>query len=116
MKRVRVYFNIHKKCLSIQHKNSKGWRVWRHVSSIGLSDVVFKVSEAGRQRVIREKRKNVHAYIEGTMKAGLSEMSGDIVTYNPYRLPTFVIKDSDTPIHTASEVYVVGRRITASPH
>ena len=50
------------------------------------------------------------------MKAGLSEMSGDIVTYNPYRLPTFVIKDSDTPIHTASEVYVVGRRITALPH
>jgi hypothetical protein len=63
--KVRVYFNLHKKLLSIQTKVNGAWKVISHRQSVSLSDVTFKVSECGRQRVIKNKRKNVHAYICG---------------------------------------------------
>jgi len=110
--KVRIYFNLHRKCLSVQHKTSKGWRVWKHVTSISLTNVTFKVSEAGRQRVLLEKKKNVHAFLEGTVSPYLLHL-GDLITYNPYRFSTFVLKDKETPIRTADEVRVTGRIIKA---
>ena len=63
---MRVYRNLHQKCWSVQQKDSKGrWKVVAHAESITLADCVFRVSEAGRQRVLSEGRKNVHAYIQG---------------------------------------------------
>jgi hypothetical protein len=32
-----------------------------HALSLRLNNVLFQVNEAGRQRVIKEKKKNVHA-------------------------------------------------------
>ena len=63
----RVYFNLHKKLLSIQAKVNGSWKVIRHVNEIMLADVKFKVYEKGRQRVLNEKRKNVHAFIVGNL-------------------------------------------------
>ena len=62
---MRVYRNLHKKCWSVQQKQKGRWKVVAHAESITLLDCVFRVSEAGRQRVLRESRKNVHAYIQG---------------------------------------------------
>jgi hypothetical protein len=67
--KVRVYFNLHKKMLSVQEKINGSWKVVDHVEQIWLGNAKFKVSEVGRQRVIKNKRKNVHAYIEGTANA-----------------------------------------------
>ena len=66
--RVFVYFNLHKKCLSVKalEGESKG-RVIAHADSVELVNATFKVSQAGRQRVLRERRKNVHAGVVGTM-------------------------------------------------
>lgn len=61
----RIYFNIHKKLFSIQEKTKKGWRVISHKDSLLLKDVEFKVYSRGRERVLREKRKNVHAFVIG---------------------------------------------------
>lgn len=67
--RVFVYFNLHRKVWSVKALDgaAKG-RVVAHASHVALCDAVCRVSEAGRQRVIREQRKNVHAGIVGTLR------------------------------------------------
>lgn len=61
-------------------------RVVGHADELVLRDVTFWVSEAGRARVLREGRKNVHAYAIGRLG-----QDGDTMTfpdtgvhYNPY--------------------------------
>jgi hypothetical protein len=116
--KVYVYYNLHKKCWSIKalSGSSKG-RVVAHADAVELMDCEFRVSEAGRQRVIREKRKNVHAGVAGTLvamdghktKAGhasdqymadwfsprhvkVMEPFKHQVTYNPYIMQKFALK------------------------
>lgn len=97
--RVFVYFNLHKKLFSVRDV-STGLVVahWHHLT---LSNATFKVSEAGRQRVLREKRKNVHAGVEGTLVSYHAFINTDLfarrVTYNPYKGPTFVHVDNQEP-------------------
>tara|TARA_Y100001973_G_scaffold83191_1_gene123205 strand:- start:1018 stop:1302 length:285 start_codon:yes stop_codon:yes gene_type:complete len=45
----------------------KKGRVISHEDSIHLEDVSFKVSESGRQGVLRDRVKNIHAYVVGTL-------------------------------------------------
>ena len=123
-KRVYVYRNLNKGCWSI--KSLKTGRVVAHAQNLTLKDVIFKVNEAGRQRVIRDKRKNVHAGIVGTIMAPNCtryQLEHKIpVTYNPYKAPTFVTKApypnalgytqfpvnrSDGAIFNGSSVYAV---------
>ena len=62
--RVQVYYNLHKKCLSIRYKG----KVIEHAREVTLTDARFHVQPAGRARVLREKKKNVHAYVSGKLK------------------------------------------------
>ena len=65
--RVFVYFNLHKKCFSIKAlEGADKGRVIAHRDTVVLDGCKLLVSEAGRQRVLREKRKNVHAGVSGT--------------------------------------------------
>lgn len=82
------------------------------MTSANLENVTFKVSEAGRQRVLREGRKNVHAYIIGDLVDGQPLTKGETVTYNPYRFSSFVLKDTEAPVHKAERLSIVGRTIT----
>jgi hypothetical protein len=53
----------------------------------------FIVNEAGRQRVIKEKRKNVHAFVVGYLFGGClgHEASGGVpVSYNPTKWARFM--------------------------
>jgi hypothetical protein len=59
MSRVEVYFNLHKKLFSVR----QGGRVLFHTPCILIHGPRFVVQEGGRQRVIREGRKNVHAFV-----------------------------------------------------
>lgn len=107
--KVFVYFNLHRKCLSVKALEGpmKG-RVIRHADNIVLSNVVFKVSEAGRQRVLRERRKNVHAGVVGydECRIGHRLLWGDPVKYNPYKYSSFVHAVNERPIHSARLVQV----------
>lgn len=87
----RVYFNLHKRLFSVTQKNERNtWVVVAHVDNIELKNVQFKVSEAGRQRVLREKRKNVHAFLEGFPFCGLANgFRPRKITYNPYKSDSF---------------------------
>jgi hypothetical protein len=91
-KEVRVYRNLRNKLLSVQAKVKGSWLVIGHTNSINLCAPRFVVSKAGRDRVIREQRKNVHAFVIGTVT---DETIGEgcavrQVTYNPYRFDSFV--------------------------
>ena len=111
MLRVFVYFNLHKKLFSIKSLEGihKG-KVIGHTSDLVLKDCEFKVSEAGRQRVLKEKRKNVHAGVVGFITTvDLMLLTGDRellirVTYNPYKLPYFHYKDSNEKVLTSEVV------------
>jgi len=81
------YYRINKtkkrgrKVYSVQCLKTK--RVIDHVESIILKDVTFKVSEAGRKRVLRDKQKNVHAFAIGEIYHA-NRVTGQQVKYNPY--------------------------------
>ena len=68
--RVRIYWNLHRKAWSVKalHGPHAG-RVICHASEVWLTDVKPVVSEAGPQRALRERRKNVHAYLDGDLSA-----------------------------------------------
>jgi len=116
--KVRVYFNLHKKCFSVQAlEGDRKGRVIAHVAEIDLYDCQFKVSEAGRQRVIREQRKNVHAFVVGYTDAILPFLPTPEqckpVSYNPYKCGSFYRKDTDAPVREASYAHLAGRSIMA---
>ena len=71
-----------------------------HCRCIFLKDETFPVNEKVRQRVIANKRKEVHAFVMGfitqTGDAPLFDAyckDKQEVTYNPYKNETFVCKD-----------------------
>jgi len=118
-----VYFNLHKKVFSLKSRYLN--RVVSHSDEVLMEDVQFKVSEAGRQRVLREKRKNVHAFVRGELVCHYSPQNQRMVqpetlieqgvelTYNPYKYSTFVIKSTGEPVYSASKVLLKGKKIYA---
>ena len=115
-RRVFVYKNLHENCWSVRDKESG--HVVAHADRVELSQVQLKVGAAGRERVLREKSKNVHAGLEGNVQSlqlkgfpsqryihGQPASSGkapELVTYNPYKYSSFVIKADETPVYQAN--------------
>jgi hypothetical protein len=113
--KVDVYFNLHKKCLSVRHKG----KVIHHSNYVKILNPKFVVSEAGRQRVLREKRKNVHAFVRGELAALENDPKDSAdnlqtITYNPYKYTSFVAKSNEAPVHNAAEAHIFGRLILAN--
>lgn len=79
-------------------------RVVAHTDRIVLADAEFRVSEAGRQRVLREQAKNVHAWISGRPVVSEGALGGVVVTYNPYRYDSFVDVATGLPVRSAELV------------
>jgi hypothetical protein len=101
---VRVYRNLHNGKLSVQTKKDGQWKVHAHVDDLSLEDVTFKVSQAGRERVLRDGVKNVHAFITGKI-ADHADMEGAVgVTYRPHTMTQFSRIDTKEPLSTASRI------------
>jgi ribosome maturation protein Sdo1 len=101
IKRFRIYRNLHKGNFSIQGyvKHKKGYRVVDRVCSAILKNVTFRVYESGRQKVLEEQRKNVHAYVTPISYDVKVIKNYDVsklreIYYNPYKHETFVYKDT----------------------
>lgn len=92
---VEVYRNLHNNLFSIRSKKSR--LVLAHGENFALFNAVTKVSESGRQKVIREKRKNVHAWVSGTLVGLVNEecKKGVQVTYDPYKDEQFRSLDNE---------------------
>jgi len=117
--RVFVYFNLHRKCLSVKAlEGERKGRVIAHADMVMMKNVTFKVSEAGRQRVIREQRKNVHAGVVGELISmgideamlSLAERIYSPLKYNPYKFRNFVHAVSEIPMQSASSAVVAARQ------
>jgi hypothetical protein len=105
MIKVFVYRNLHKNCYSVKDWKTK--LVIAHVDEILLVDAEFKVSESGRQRVLKEKRKNVHAGVMGFWdKKAITAFRFVCDThpayYNPYKYDSFVNKYTKKPLTKSS--------------
>lgn len=99
--RVEVYWNFNKKIFSVRslEGENKG-RVIKHTNKLFLKDVKFVVQEGGRQRVLKEKSKNVHAFVRGTV-AKDKKIIGKSITYNPYKYSSFVQRKDQKAIYSA---------------
>lgn len=133
MDKVKVYFNLHKKCWSIKSMDTGAdyGKVKDHALMVELWDVVPKVSQAGRERVLREQKKNVHAGLTGKLHC-FAKHEGSFkyvyrylinnkranpvwreITYNPYKHESFVYVDTGKPFTGADQVYLLNKRVYA---
>mgnify|MGYP000909682261 CR=1 FL=1 len=109
-----VYWNLHQHRYSIL--NRKTSRVEDHQPTIYLAEARFVVREAGREKVLKEKRKNVHAFVrgelcsEGFWKQDLPDCGfGDdnaefLVRYDPYLAPFFFDAETKREVTSAYRV------------
>jgi hypothetical protein len=110
-KKVMVYYNLHKQTFSVTYDS----KVIMHADYVKLGDVEFRVRQGGREKVVREKSKNVHSFVIGTLMDYCtypcenlpSEPNNNIVTYNPYKYSSFVMKDTEEPIYHSNEVEMI---------
>jgi hypothetical protein len=110
--RVFVYYNLHKHCFSVKSLEGETYgKVIAHRPSVVIRNATFKVSETGRQRVLKEQRKNVHAGVVGTWIDGGRGFNGTMVTYNPYKYKSFVFADSEEPIFEATKVFLKDKKV-----
>ena len=119
-----VYWNSHRECFSIRSRGSppsgftphpKG-RVFYNTGPFLLVNPVFRVSEKGRQRVLRTGKKTVHATIRGLprVQPGLTlPPLARRVRYNPFKNEQFVLQDG-TPVHEACAAYFVNNGVWIS--
>jgi hypothetical protein len=99
---VHVYYNLNRKCFSVQQKTKKGWRLSFHTDELTLENAVFRVYEKGRQRVLKSGHKNVHAFLLG--KISKSQFDSTLrVRYNPFKAAHFFLEDGQA-IHRAKRV------------
>lgn len=92
---VQVYKNLHRGMWSILNKKTR--LVIAHEEKVYLKDCKFIVRKGGRDRVRKQKKKNVHAFVEGTRitkDEAYTLMATDSfplsVTYDPYTNDTFM--------------------------
>jgi len=102
-KPIEVYKNLRQDCWSVRQNGI----VKYHCHGIVLKDAEFKVSQSGRNRVLRKKQKNVHAVVKGYLeinpeKAPLENWID--ITYNPYKYHSFVRVDTVHSVRTAEWV------------
>lgn len=113
-KKVMVYYNLHKHTFSVTYDS----KVILHADYVKLGDVEFRVRPGGKDRVRKEKSKNVHAFVIGTLLDYCEYPCDDIpnppsdmiVTYDPYKFDTFVYKNTEEPVHRAKEVDMINSK------
>ena len=114
-KPVNVYRNLHKDCWSIR----QGGLVKAHADSVLLNDPEFVVLKKGRQRVLRERHKIVHAWLSGILhERPFSVHEGEtktwhMITYDPYKYKSFVAKADLQPIKKAKQAWMVCSNVWA---
>jgi len=103
-----VYRNLRTGSLSVRSKEGehKGL-VIDHLPTVNLTDCDFHVDESGRQKVLENERKNVHATVSGTLQqTDLSLDDPTEITYNPYKFDSFVTQEAHQPIAEAEAVVI----------
>lgn len=113
--KVEIYRNLHFPEVIYSIRDCKTRRVIGYTQNLVLENAEFIVSQTGRDRVLREKRKNVHAVIRGTpIPSGGTSHSGRLITYNPYLSNQFYLKNKpECKVLRARRVIITNGRIKA---
>lgn len=118
--RVEVYRNLKFKDRVVYSiRDKKTGLVLGHATDLLLSRCKFVVNQKGRERVLRDKKKNVHAWIEGSfgvIHVGDDKIFGDgtPIYYSPYTNTHFEIENCGEPIVEANLVFIKEGLISAS--
>ena len=99
---VRVFKNLKHGCYSIMQRGV----IRASARQVRLQDVEFRVRETGRQRMLRERRRNVHAFAVGRLvdyvhpddSREIAPIMGRDAFYDPYRFPSFVDGETNAPV------------------
>jgi len=111
--RVEVYFNLHKHLFSV--RSARSGRVILHTDKVHIDNPEFVVRQGGRQRVLKERKKNVHAFVRGDATYFSPVLLTDVdkdcptldnVMYNPYKYDSFVKLIDETPVRKAKRAYL----------
>lgn len=118
---VKVYRNLkHGKNARPLYSIMQDGIVKARLHEVTLSYVKFKVSEPGRQRVIQQGRKNVHAFVTGYLSKDpemWSHLVSIHVSYNPYKYGYFYTTShwgNDLKLHGANAAQINESGITAA--
>lgn len=103
-----VYRNLQTGSLSVRATSGEhNGLVVDHLSTVYLTDCEFYVDESGRQKVLENERKNVHATVIGTLTQNEPSLADPIeITYNPYKFDSFVTQDAHQPVSEAETVVI----------
>lgn len=106
--KVDVYFNLKTRLWSIRHKGI----VVKHAEAVTIQNARAVVSAPGRARVIREKRRTVHAVIRGEyVEAFVRRRNGiEAVSYNPFTADHFYRVADMSPWLSGDRVYFTAGR------
>ena len=107
MKKVRVYWNLHRRCWSIQ--SVKSGLVIDHRYDITLEQAKFVVRKGGQKRVREEGKKNVHAFAVGYIAQEQDIDSSAYhhkVSYNPYKNDFFMRSSAELGSEEISRDFV----------
>jgi hypothetical protein len=102
--KIEVYYNLHKHLFSVKSRQGTDYgRVIKHTPSVVIISPTFAVRQSGRLKVLKEKVKNVHAFVRGEELLEYIIPNGirRFVTYNPYKHENFVFKDTEERIYSA---------------
>lgn len=107
-KPVRVFRNFKHDCYSVLQDG----KLKLVAKQVRLVNVEFRIRETGRQRMIRDQRRNVHAFAVGTLVdfahpsegRDLDSLSGRSAIYDPHQFNSFVDQETQAPLREASVV------------
>ena len=108
------FYNLHTHTWS--QKDRKNMRIIGHPKEAVVLEVCFIVGLKSNERVRREKRKNVHAFVRGThgtefarfLASSLVDDKWKEVTYNPYKHTSFMCQAE--PVNRADAVLLKADR------
>lgn len=112
---VRIAYHAVKRCFSI--RDAKTRKVIGYTDRIVLRNVCFLVSQAGRERVLKERVKHIHAYVLGLFEQDLQQLSrenegcDDEAYYNPYNTVCFINKSTKEQLTYAELVICEQHRV-----
>jgi hypothetical protein len=89
------YRNLNKPGVTWSVRDQTTGLVIDWVNRIVLSGVDLKVSAAGRARVLKQKRKNVHAGIQGKRIKRAPQGEWVRARYNPYDQANFTLENGE---------------------
>lgn len=110
---ISCYRNLNRKGVVWSIRSNRTGRVISRAGFVMILNAKLVVSAAGRARVLKQKRKNVHALVRGTWirndfdqhvydTRGCDDCRWIRIKYNPYENEAFVRQDTGQPVTEAA--------------